>query len=109
MYISNFELYLMVLVQSYFLECEIAIHQVRMSMWHLAVSPFPFGLSVITGVPFCYPKTQINHHSPTKKFLQLSQAINDDTILNAHCVQSITDLIYTCFFSPVRVTAFSVF
>lgn len=60
-------MYLIALLQSYFLECEIAIHQVRMGMWHLAVSPSPFALSVMTGVPFCYPKNQINHHSPTKK------------------------------------------
>ena len=61
-----------------------------MGMWHLTVSPSPFGLSVMTGVPFCYPKNQINHHSPTKKkFLQLSQAINDDKILMCiinHCL-----------------------
>jgi len=39
--ISNYEylLYLIALLQSYFLECEIAIHQVHMGIWHLAVSP----------------------------------------------------------------------
>ena len=41
-------------LQSHFLECQKAVHQVCMGMWHLVI--LPFGLWVMTDPLFCHPK-----------------------------------------------------
>lgn len=57
------------ILQSYFLECQIAIHQVCMGMRHLAVPPFR--LSVMSDTTFC-PKNQMSLIAPKTS---ISQAI----------------------------------
>ena len=41
-------------LQSYLLECQLTVQQICMGMQHSVI--LPFGLSVMTDLPFCHPK-----------------------------------------------------